>query len=221
MSNAEMLSRLAGAVERLDAQGVRPLVEEALASGLKPSDILTNGLSQGMRRVGEQFNSGDMYMPEVLVACDVYFAGLEIVRPLLAADGDDHIVGTMVLGNIYGDIHTVGKNVAAPVFEANGIRVIDIGISASDDAFVEAVREHEPQIVGFGTYMTSTFMHTKETVAAIEKAGLRDSVKIICGGPAVDADAARRMGADDATDDAWIGVKKIRKLLGLSDSGQT
>lgn len=216
MSNTEMLEQLAGVVEKLDTKGVGPLVRAALDAGLRPSDVLSNGLSQGMRLVGRQFNSGDMYMPEVLVACDVYFAGLDIVRPLLTADGDEHVIGTMVLGNIHGDIHTVGKNVAMPVFEANGIRVVDLGVSASDDAFVEAIREHKPQIVGFGTYMTSTFMHTKETVAAIEKAGLRDQVKIICGGPAVDADAARRLGADDATDDAWQGVEKIKQLLGLT-----
>jgi len=215
MSNAEMLAQLAGAVENLDSKNVKPLVQQALASGMRPSEILTNGLSEGMRRVGKAFNTGDMFMPEVLVACDVYFSGLEVVRPLLLAGGDDSVIGTMVLGNIYGDIHTVGKNVAAPVFEANGIRVIDIGISATDEAFVEAIRKHKPQIVGFGTYMTSTFMHTKETVAAIEKAGLRDQVKIICGGPAVDADAARRMGADDASDDAWLAVKKIKRLLGV------
>ncbi len=215
MSDAEMLDPLADVVENLDSKNVKPLVEQALAAGLKPSEILTNGLSEGMRRVGRAFNTGDMFMPEVLVACDVYFAGLAVVRPLLLAGGDDHIIGTMVMGNIHGDIHTVGKNVAMPVFEANGIRVIDIGVSADDEAFVEAIRRHNPQIVGFGTYMTSTFMHTKETVAAIEKAGLRSQVKIICGGPAVDADAARRMGADDASDDAWIAVKKIKRLLGV------
>ena len=216
MSNAEMLAQLASVVENLDSKNVKPLVQQALASGMRPSEILTNGLSEGMRRVGKAFNAGDMFMPEVLVACDVYFAGLEVVRPLLLAGGDDNVIGTMVLGNIHGDIHTVGKNVAAPVFEANGIRVIDIGVSASDEAFVDAIRKHKPQVVGFGTYMTSTFMHTKETVAAIEKAGLRNQVKIICGGPAVDADAARRMGADDASDDAWIAVKKIKRLLGVA-----
>jgi 5-methyltetrahydrofolate--homocysteine methyltransferase len=215
-----ILDQLADAVEQLDAKGVRPLVEQALADGLGPSDVLSNGLSQGMRRVGTKFNSGEMYMPEVLVACDVYFAGLEIVKPLLAKGGDEHVVGTMVLGNIYGDIHTVGKNVAMPVFEANGIRVVDIGVNATDEAFVDAIRKHNPQIVGLGTYMTSTFMHTKETVAAIEKAGLRDQVKIICGGPAVDADAARRMGADDATDDAWVGIQKITRLLEELNSGR-
>lgn len=215
MSQAEVLTGLADAVERLDLKGIKPLVEQALSSGLSAADILTKGLSRGMQQVGEKFKTGEMFMPEVLVACDAYFAGLEVVRPLLQKSGDAY-VGTMVMGNIYGDIHTVGKNVAIPVFEASGIRVIDIGISASDEQFVQAIREHSPQIVGFGTYMTSTFMHTRQTVETITKAGLRDKVKIICGGPAVDADAARRMGADDATNDAWAGVRKIKQLLGCT-----
>lgn len=215
MSEIEILRQLSKAVEDLDLKGVVPLTEAALKEGLAPSRVLTEGLSAGMRDVGKMFNSGDMFMPEVLVACDVYFAGLAIVRPLLASGKDDHILGTVIMGNIYGDVHTVGKQVAMPVFEASGFRVIDLGEDLNDEAFVEGIRKHKPQIVGFGTYMTSTFMHTKQTVEAITKAGLRDQVKIICGGPAVDAEAARRMGADDASDDAWKGVEKMRRLLGI------
>ncbi|HOW69514.1 MAG TPA: cobalamin-dependent protein [Phycisphaerae bacterium] len=214
MSDSALLERLAGAIEGMDANAVKSLARDALAAGLSPATVLNEGLSLGMRRVGQKFNAGDMFMPEVLVACDVYFAGLEVVRPLLAASEGENRLGTMVLGNIHGDIHTVGKNVAIPVFEANGLRVIDVGESLDDQVFVDAIRKHKPQIVGLGTYMTSTFMHTGETVAAIAKAGLRSQVKIICGGPAVDAEAARRMGADDASDDAWKAVDKIRKLLG-------
>jgi 5-methyltetrahydrofolate--homocysteine methyltransferase len=211
MSQA-ILDGLAAVVEALDFKRVKPLVQQALESGLRPSDVLTHGLSAGMRRVGAKFNSGEMYMPEVLVACDVYFAGLEVVRPLLAGDAS-HSLGTMVLGNIHGDVHTVGKNVAIPVFEASGLRVIDLGESKSDADFVKAIAEHKPDIVGLGTYMTSTFMHTKATVEAIRQAGLRDQVKIICGGPAVSEEAARAMGADDASDDAWKAVEKIKNLL--------
>jgi 5-methyltetrahydrofolate--homocysteine methyltransferase len=214
MNGTNHLEGLAAAVENMDMAGVRALVHNALTDGLRPSDIVTKGLSEGMRRVGVKFNCGDAFMPEVLVSCDVYFAGLDVVRPLLKT-GDDTTICTMVLGNIHGDIHTVGKQVAAPVFEANGIHVIDLGESIDDQVFVKAIRMHKPQIVGLGTYMTSTFMHTSETVRVIQEAGLRDQVKIICGGPAVDADAARRMGADDASDDAWEAVRKIRALLGL------
>lgn len=215
MNEQEVLRELGKVVLDLNVSGVKPLVQSALDAGMAPATILNDGLSAGMREVGRGFNTGDLFMPEVLVACDVYFAGLALIRPLLAA-GSEARLGTMILGNIHGDVHTVGKQVAAPVFEASGLRVIDLGEDLNDEAFVEAIRQHKPRVVGLGTYMTSTFMHTKAVVEAITKAGLRDQVKIICGGPAVDADAARRMGADDASDDAWKGVEKIKKLLGIA-----
>lgn len=217
MGQEEILNQLSKAVIDLNLKEIVPLVDGALAEGLKPAVILNDGLSAGMREVGVQFNNGDMFMPEVLVACDVYFAGLEKVRPLLQSGAEEHLLGTIIMGNIYGDVHTVGKQVAMPVFEASGFRVIDLGEDLNDEAFVEGIRKHNPQVVGFGTYMTSTFMHTKQTVEAIAKAGLRDKVKIICGGPAVDAEAARRMGADDASDDAWKGIEKIKALLGIKN----
>ncbi len=219
----EIFAALADAVVRLDVAGVGPLVEQALAAGISPADILSRGLSEGMRRVGDQFNAGEMFMPEMLVAAEVYVAGLNLVRPLLTAraggsvsgnPGSAYPLGTMVLGSIFGDIHTVGKMVAIPVFEASGLRVIDLGENLDDDVFIDAIRQHDPQIVGFGTYMMASFMHTRDAVATIAKAGLRDRIKIICGGPAVDANAARKMGADDASADAWEAVTKIKRLLG-------
>ncbi|MEW6249584.1 MAG: cobalamin-dependent protein [Planctomycetota bacterium] len=226
----DLFACLADVVVRLDAAGVGPLVEEALAAGLAPADVLTRGLSAGMRRVGEQFNAGEVFMPEMLVAAEVYLAGLSVVRPRLraagtggdvdsgdpsgsAGGGSAYPLGTMVLGSIHGDIHTVGKMVAIPVFEANGLRVIDLGEDIAADVFVDAIRTHNPRIVGFGTYMMASFMHTRVAVETIARAGLRERVKIICGGPAVDANAARKMGADDASDDAWEAVGKIRRLL--------
>jgi 5-methyltetrahydrofolate--homocysteine methyltransferase len=219
MAGEGVLAQLAEAVLRLDLAGVGPLVRQALAAGLAPAAVLRDGLSQGMRRVGQQFNAAEIFMPELLVAAEVYLAGLAIVRPELGAGPGSDALGTMVLGSIYGDIHTVGKQVAIPVFEASGLRVIDLGENVEDEAFVEAIRRHRPDLVGLGTYMTSTFMHTQETVAVIARAGLRDRVKIICGGPAVSADAARRMGADDASDDAWQAVEQIRRLLGARSGG--
>ncbi|MDW8128959.1 MAG: cobalamin-dependent protein [Bryobacterales bacterium] len=213
VEKAERLQRLAQAVLEMDLEGVGPLVEEALAAGLAPAEILAEGLSAGMRRVGELFKSGEIFMPEVLVSCDVYYRGLEILRPLIRKAGCGATRGKMIIGTIHGDIHSVGKDVAVPVFQAAGYDVIDLGVDVPDEKFVEAIREHEPDIVGLGTYMTSTFMHTRETVRAIAEAGLRDRVRIICGGPAVDPAAARRMGADDASDDAWEAVAKLDRLV--------
>ena len=213
MEKAERLQKLAQAVLEMDLEGIVPLVEDSLAAGLSPVEILAEGLSAGMRQLGERFKQGEIFMPEVLVSCDVYYRGLEILRPLIRQTGGGPVRGKMIIGTIYGDIHSVGKDVAVPVFQAAGYDVIDLGVDVPDERFVEAIREYEPDIVGLGTYMTSTFMHTRETVHVIEQAGLRDRVKIICGGPAVDPAAAQRMGADDASDDAWEAVGKLDRLV--------
>jgi 5-methyltetrahydrofolate--homocysteine methyltransferase len=204
--------QLADAVVNMETGRIPDLVRSCLAESLSPTDILTRGLSLGMRRVGEQFRDGCVFMPEVLVSCDAYYVGLKVLEPLLqAANGASK--GKMILGTIHGDIHTVGKDVAVPVFRAAGFEVIDLGIDVKDEAFVEAVHRHRPKLVGLGTYMTSTFMHTRATVEALERAGVRREVKVICGGPAVDSAAARKMGADDASDNAWEAIGKMEALV--------
>ena len=213
MSAEDRYKQLHDAVLNMDIAGVPDLVKAGLAEDLRPADLLTRGLSAGMQTVGEQFRDGTVFMPEVLVACDAYYAGLQVLKPLL--DADKYIIpkGKMVLGTIFGDIHTVGKDVAVPVFRAAGFDVIDLGIDVPDEKFVEAVREHQPDLVGLGTYMTATFMHTRQTVEALKKAGLREQVKVICGGPAVDARTAKTLGADDASDNAWEAVGKMEALV--------
>lgn len=213
MSQTNLLNRLAEAVVRLSKRDAALLAQEALDAGLSPHTILAEGLSRGMQVVGEAFKRNEVFIPEVLVACDAYYAGLEVVRPHIRPDDRSRFTATMVIGTIYGDIHSVGKDVAIPVFEAAGFHVIDLGVAVPDEKFVEAIREHSPELVGLGTYMTATFMHTRETVRAITEAGLRHQVKIICGGPSVDARAARQMGADDASDNAWEAVEKMRALV--------
>jgi 5-methyltetrahydrofolate--homocysteine methyltransferase len=217
-----LLDRLAGLVVTMNVDGTTAVVEECLRNGIAPSRILAEGLSAGMREVGQKFKSGELYMPEVLVSCDVYYRGLDVLRPHLKKDEPSGTRGKMIIGTIHGDIHTVGKDVAGPVFHAAGYEVIDLGVDVSDEGIVEAIKEHAPQLVGLGTYMTSTFMHTAETVRKISEAGLRSRVKIICGGPAVDPGAARRMGADDASDDAWEAVEKMNLLVKeLAGEGKT
>jgi methanogenic corrinoid protein MtbC1 len=209
---SELLQRLADAVFNLDQKTVEQLSQEALAHH-SPYEVIGDGLSRGMQRIGELFKASEVFIPEVMVACDCYYAGLKLVRPLIPQTDPTFFLGRIVIGTIHGDIHTVGKDVAVPVFEAAGFDVIDLGIAVPDEKFVAAIREHRPHIVGLGTYMTPTFMHTKETVRAIAEAGLRDGLKIICGGPSVNGDAARRMGADEASDNAWEAVEIMRRWM--------
>jgi 5-methyltetrahydrofolate--homocysteine methyltransferase len=209
MPTDNILQRLSDAIIALDQKAVEELSREALES-VPPAKIIIDGLSRGMQTIGEQFKAGEAFIPEVMVACDCYYAGLQVVKPHLKPQDDKWFIGKMVVGTIHGDIHTVGKDVAVPVFEAAGFQVVDLGVAVADEKIVEAVREHRPDIVGLGTYMTPTFVHTKETVRALTDAGLRDKVKVICGGPSVNRDAARRMGADDASDNAWEAVEIMR-----------
>ncbi len=213
MDPSAMLSHLAQSILDMDFNGIQGKTKECIDAGISAEKIISEGLSAGMRRVGVKFKNGEVYMPEVLVSCDVYYKGLELARPLLKPRDASLRRGKMILGTIHGDIHTVGKDVALPVFLAAGYDVVDLGVDVSDDQYVEAIRKHRPDLVGLGTYMTSTFMHTEATVRTIEKAGLRTKVRVICGGPAVDPRAARRMGADDASDDAWDAVDKLHRLM--------
>jgi 5-methyltetrahydrofolate--homocysteine methyltransferase len=208
----QILQQIADAVVRLDQDTVVKLSQKSLANH-SPYAIIADGLSRGMQVIGQQFKEGEVFIPEVMVACDCYYAGLKVVKPHITANDEEMFLGKIVIGSIHGDIHTVGKDVAVPVFESAGFNVVDLGVAVPDAKFVEAVREHQPDIVGLGTYMTATFMHTKETVRALAEAGLRDSVKVICGGPSVDGEAARRMGADDASDNAWEGVEIMKRWM--------
>ena len=209
---SEILQEIAAAVMALDQKRVEELSDKARATH-SPYEIIADGLSLGMKTIGQQFKAGEVFIPEVMVACDCYYAGLKIVKPHISPRDESYFIGKIVIGTIHGDIHTVGKDVAVPVFEAAGFNVIDLGVAVPDEKFVAAVRQHKPDIVGLGTYMTPTFMHTKETVRALTEAGLRESVKIICGGPSVDGDAARKLGADEASDNAWEAVEIMREWM--------
>lgn len=209
----ELLKQLSEAVVNMDIEEVKSKCEEAIVAGIAAPLVIRDGLSAGMRQVGELWNRMEIYMPEVMGSVDAYYAGLEIMKKQVTADQEVSYVGTIVMGTIWGDIHSVGKDVAGPVFEGAEFKVIDLGLNVSPERYVEAIKEHKPDIVGLGTYMSETFLHVKDTVDAFVKAGVRDDVFIVCGGPAVDSEVAKKMGADEAYDDAWVAVAGMKELI--------
>ncbi len=171
------------------------LVQKALDAGSSPQDILDKGLVVGMNEVGVRFKRGDMYVPEVLMSADAMHAGLEVLRPHLTASGAK-MVGKIVLGTVKGDLHDIGKNLVGMMCEGNGFEIINLGFNVAPELFVEAIKEHQPDIVGMSALLTTTMRAMGHTIRAIEEAGLRDQVKIMVGGAPVDADFAERIGAD-------------------------
>lgn len=192
MSN---FSQLADAVFNGDFASVKEITQRLIDSGEEPLQIINQGLIGGMNIVGPKFKAGDMFVPEVMRAAKSMAAGLDLVKPLLA-DADIPSAGTVIIGTVKGDLHDIGKNLVVMILQSSGFNVIDLGVDVSPEAFVEAVKEHKPQVVGMSALLTTTMMGMKQTLEALQEAGLRDTVKAIVGGAPVSQSFADEIGAD-------------------------
>jgi 5-methyltetrahydrofolate--homocysteine methyltransferase len=209
-----LLEQIAVEVIEGNLQGVPELVQKALDEGLEAGKILEAGLVVGMNEVGNRFKVGSMFIPEVLKSAKTMHAGQEILRPLLASSGVQ-LAGKIVLGTVQGDLHDIGKNLVGMMCEGAGFEVIDLGFNLEPEKFTEAIKQHQPDIVGMSALLTTTMRAMGYTLKAIEEAGLRDKVKVMIGGAPVDAEFAQRIGADGYGHNAVSGAELAKKLIGL------
>jgi 5-methyltetrahydrofolate--homocysteine methyltransferase len=210
---ADKLQRIAKYLYEGEADEVAQLVQDALDAGMAPGEILNGALLPGMDEVGRDFKAGDLFVPEVLIAARAMQAGMNVLRPLLA-DSDIASAGKYVVGTVKGDLHDIGKNLVRMMLEGGGFECIDLGTDVEPSAFVDAVREHQPDLVGMSALLTTTMTQMKTTIEALEEAGLRDSVKIMIGGAPVTAAFAEQIGADAYAPDAASAVDVARELKG-------
>ena len=195
-----------------DADAVAELIQKALNEGLTPAAVLNGGLITGMDEVGRDFKAGDLFVPEVLIAARAMHAGMDVLRPLLA-EGDTPSARKYVIGTVEGDLHDIGKNLVKMMLEGAGFETIDLGTDVRPKVFVDAVREHQPGIVGMSALLTTTMVNMKATIEALEEAGLRGSVKIMVGGAPVTSAFADSIGADAYAADAASAVDVARSLV--------
>lgn len=208
---ADILQKIASKLYDGEDEEVAELVQRALDDGLTPKEILQDGLIAGMDQVGKDFKSGDLFVPEVLIAARAMHAGMNVLRPLLSAS-DSPTVGKYVIGTVKGDLHDIGKNLVKMMLEGAGFETVDLGTDVAPEAFVQAVQEHKPRIVGMSALLTTTMVNMKTTIDALQEAGLRDSVRIMVGGAPVTAAFAQQIGADAYAPDAATAVDMARKL---------
>ncbi|MFO8049935.1 MAG: corrinoid protein [Desulfosudaceae bacterium] len=199
---------IAGKIDEVSKQ-----VQEAVDGGADAQETVEKGLLAGMDVVGQRFKSGEMFIPEVLRSAKAMHAGMEILRPLLA-DSDAKGAGTLVLGTVEGDLHDIGKNLVGMMFEGAGFKVVNLGIDLKPQVFVDAVKEHNPDLVGMSALLTTTMPKMGETINALKEAGLRDNVKILIGGAPVTAEFAEEIGADAYAANAASSVDKAKAVLG-------
>jgi 5-methyltetrahydrofolate--homocysteine methyltransferase len=210
---ADVLQNIASSLYNGEDQEVAQLVQQALDKGMAPGEILQGGLIAGMDEVGRDFKAGDLFVPEVLVAARAMHAGMGVLRPLLA-ESDTPTAGRYVIGTVKGDLHDIGKNLVRMMLEGAGFETIDLGTDVEPQAFVDAVREHQPALVGMSALLTTTMVQMRSTIEALEEAGVRGSVKIMIGGAPVTQAFAQEIGADAYAADAASAVDAARDLAG-------
>ncbi len=212
MTHDEILAMLYEETLVGNAPAVKSGVEDGLGDGLEPERMLFDALIPSLEEVGARFERGDFFVPEMLIAARAMQGALDILRPLLAETGAQQ-VGTYVMGTVKGDVHDIGKNLCNIMLEGAGFTVIDLGVNVAPEKFVEQVQEHQPDIVGFSAFLTTTMPMFKANINALEKAGIRDDVIVMVGGAPVTQEYADAGGADGYSPDASSAVKKAKALI--------
>jgi 5-methyltetrahydrofolate--homocysteine methyltransferase len=215
MNMSETLTSISTAIIKGQKDEISKLTQDALGQEISAQDILYKGLMPGMDHVSVQFKAGDMFVPEVMRSARSMLNAMEILKPLLIEAGVK-MVGKLLLGTVKGDLHDIGKNLVGMMCEGAGFEVKDLGISVEPDAFVAAVKEFEPDILGMSALLTTTMRSMGDTVKALEEAGVRDRLKVMVGGAPVNQAFAEEISADAYAPDAAAAADVAKKFVGAA-----
>ena len=204
--------RLHDAILTGDDRTARSVTAEALAEGHQALSLINGHMIPAMDEVGRHFSAQEYFIPELLLSARAMKAALELIRPLLAAQGATPL-GRVVIGTVKGDLHDIGKNIVAAMLEGGGFEVIDLGVNVSPDKFVQAVLDKAPHLVALSALLTTTMPAMKTTVEALTAAGVRERVKVLVGGAPVTEEYARQIGADGFGPNAVGAVAAARSQM--------
>ena len=210
----DVFSRAAQSIVEQDGDAAAKVAAEALAAGIAPAEIVQQGFVKGIAQVGELFEGGELFLPELMMAAQAMEKAMEVTNAALKASGGGASKGTIVLGTVQGDVHDIGKAIVVAYLKANSYTVFDLGRDCSTETFIAKAKEHDAQVIGMSALLTTTMEEQKKLVAALEKIGERQRYKIVVGGAPCTARWADQIGADAYAEDASDGVKKIDALLG-------
>jgi len=203
------LEQITQALLNTDGENLNTLVKAALDNGIEAKDILNQGLIPAMDIVGEKMESGDMFIPEVLMAARVMAGSVEILKPLLS-DDEFSAGGIVIIGTVKGDLHDIGKNLVAMMMESSGLTVHDLGVDIVPEDFVKTIKEKNANILCMSALLTTTMPMMKQTIDAVVETGVRDQVKIMIGGAPVTQSFADEIGADAFAADAGSAAKAAK-----------
>ena len=211
---SDILSSIELSVQNGDDKQVVALVGKALDDGMSALDILEKGMIPGIRALGRCFKEGTAYLPEVLIGCRAMNRGVEVLKPHLASV-DVPNKGTVVIGTVEGDMHDIGKNLVKLMLESNGFQVEDLGTDVLPDVFTSAARDINADIVAISALLTMTMVEMPKVIETLEKAGLRDRVKVMVGGAPITREFAGEIGAEGFAEDCASAVDEAIRLMEL------
>ena len=215
-SKEEIFEKLNDAVLWGEEDDAAKLAQQALDNNVAPKNIIKDGMSPGVQEAGNKFNEGEFFLPELMLAGEAMKAGLAVVMPaLLAGLGDeDDSSGKIMMGTVEGDVHDIGKNICLAMLTAEGFRTVDMGVDKELDEIIEAVKKEKPDILGLGSYMTTTMVNIPPAFERLRQEGLTNGMVILSGGVAVNRrwsnDVAKANGYGD---DAWELIALCKKIM--------
>ncbi len=207
-----ILSDLRQSVIDGDMNRTQALVAKAIAENIPAEQILKEGLISAMAEVGRMFEAGEFFVPEMLIAARAMKSGLTLLRPHLIA-ANVQAVGKVIIGTVQGDLHDIGKNLVGMMLEGAGFEVIDLGVDVPPEKYVQAVREHHPDLVACSALLTTTMLRMKDIILSLDEAGLRGQVTVMVGGAPVTESYTRDIGADLYAPDAASASSRAKELI--------
>ncbi len=212
---SDMLEDLGQKVFDMDPDGAKDLTQKALEEGYEAEKLLNQSLIPAMDRVGEEYENGNRYVPEMLLSAEAMKGAMDILRPKLAESGVEP-KGKIVIGTVDGDLHDIGQNLVSIMLEGAGFEVKNLGAETTAEEFVEAVEEMDANVLGMSALLTTTMTHMPEVIDALEEAGLREEVNVIIGGAPVSEDYAQQIGADGYAPDAASASRVVQDMVETS-----
>jgi len=212
---SDILKKLKDMVLEFDIDIAEETAKEAIESGADPIEA-ANALTEGIQEIGDKFGAGELFLPDLVCASEVLKKAFPIINEEIEKKGQKQkSLGKVVIGTVFGDIHSIGKGMVATLLYAAGFEVVDLGINVKGEVFLKAIKDESPDVLAMSALLTTTAMEQKKVIESLKSQGLRDKVKIIVGGSPINQEFAESIGADGYGSTAPEGVRIIKDLLGI------
>ncbi len=208
----KILKEITVKVEKGDSATVKELIKKALSQKISAEQILNDGLVKGMDVIGIKFKKNEIFIPEVLIATRAMKAGMDIIRPYFTEERNES-KAKIVMGTVKGDLHDIGKKIVCMILEGEGFEVVDIGIDVPKEKFLTSIKKENPDIIGMSALLTTTMAYMREVIETVEKAKLKQNIKIIIGGAPTTQSFADEIKVDGYAPDGVSAVELVKNLL--------